>query len=162
MSNTWYYRSDLNERWTAIKKSLGDFTGKSLIDIGCHNGWFSINFILDGGGSATGVEKNPEFPGWIKENCEKYKVDVKALNSIEGLGKFDICLYLDLHYDSCVDGYDYLHWIKEHCKVLFTAAAGHGSYNEPYKKLLKEMFGNVTEIITTSYDNRTTYRVDIE
>jgi len=144
-------------RYNAIKNVLGDIKGKSLVDIGCENGYFSAKFLNDGGGSAVGVEPN--------EQCRKLcdSINIPNFNVVDNIdkvnGRFDFCFYLSLHYH---EGIDYLPWIKKHCSVVFAETSGNpkisDSRNYLFQKELQEYFLNVEEVCFTPYANRKVFK----
>lgn len=138
-------RSDCAERYEAMREII-PFSGKSLIDIGCSNGYFMDRFREDGGLYAIGVDPD-----------EQYKrVDiVRSINDVSG--PFDICFYLDLHYHNEID---YFPWIRENVIDLFVAPSGCGN-NKRLEMDLIGLFGNFTYVVNTAYANRNIYHVRV-
>jgi hypothetical protein len=139
------YRSDCEERYEAIKTAY-DFKDKSVIDIGCANGYFLLRFLEDGAKSLCGIEPD-----------EQYAEEFILRNISKTNDHYDVCLYLDLHYHNSID---YLSWIKSHCDVAFIAPSGVGNNKKLEEDLIKE-FGNFEFIINTAYANRNIYKVII-
>lgn len=136
-------RKDSHERYESIRE-VCDFKGKTLIDIGCCNGYFMARFLNDGGSKAVGVEPSRE--------CLAPELH-KTIYSVSG--KFDICFYLDLHFH---EGINYLPWIKENVDILFVAPSGFRR-NEDLERDLNDYFGNFSFVSSSGYANRNIYKV---
>lgn len=137
------YRSDCCERYDSIK-NLESFEGKTLIDIGCYNGYFMARFLEDGGSIAVGVEPDTEF------NYPGTKRDISEVS-----GVFDYCFYLDLHYHKDIN---YFQWIKEHTSILFISPSGSGR-NKDLEDDIDNEFGNFQFVSNSAYANRNIYKV---
>lgn len=139
-------RYDSKYRYEAIKNEI-DFNCKSLVDIGCSDGYFIKRFLQDGGGEAVGIDVfDDSFPGVYK--------DISLIpNKI-----YDICFYLDLHYHM---GINYFPWIKEHVRTLFVSPSG-SSNNKEMENDIMNYFGNAKFIINTAYANRNIYKVIVQ
>lgn len=140
------YRSDCAERYESIR-FVSDFKGKSLVDIGCANGYFISRFLNDGGASAIGVEPD-----------EQYKADFIVRDIKDVIGTFDFCFYLDLHYHN---GINYFPWIKQHARTIFIAPSVVGN-NQRLQQDIFEFFGNFEFISKSAYADRSIYRVKNE
>jgi len=122
-----------------------------MVDIGCHNGYFMDKFLREGGAEALGVEPNEELRQFVQQCGMKVAADISQVQ-----GKFDFCLYLDLHYH---DGIDYLDWCLEHAKTVFIAPSGDGNatsvrlFNE-----LSEKVGRFSAVLRTPYANRMIFK----
>lgn len=144
-------------RYNKIKDSVSSFKGKTLLDIGCENGYFCAKFLGDGGKSAVGVEINED----SRRKCEALQLtNLTILKDIsEVTGKFDFCFYLSLHYHNDIN---YLPKIKGKCKVLFAETSGSptvsSSRNDKFQLELKEYFDNVEEVCFTDYANRKVFK----
>ncbi len=154
---TTWVRDDYAERYDSIVKSYGSFAGKSLIDIGCSEGYFVKRFLDDGGVKAIGVEPNT-----------KYNESFIVRNISEVYGIFNVCLYLDLHYHTYegISGFElnyinYFPWIKNNCGTLFVAPSGVGN-NDKLEHDLINTFGNCEFVSRSSYANRNIYKVRIK
>lgn len=140
------YRSDCRERYESIK-AIEDFNGKSLVDIGCANGYFMAMFLDDGGSVAVGVDPDNQY---------NYPGTTRDISDI--IGKFDYCFYLDLHYHN---GINYFPWIKKHARILYVAPSGCGKNKELEEDLQKE-FGNFEFVSNSAYANRNIYKVIVQ
>lgn len=131
---------------------MGDIAGKTLIDVGCANGFFAQSFIMAGGKSAVGVDTDPN---WRKD-CPK---DITVYESIADVtGHYDYCLFLDLYYDSAVNS-EYLQWCKERADVCFISPSGDGRKNNArlYNDLVN-VFVSVKPLELTHYAHRMIYK----
>lgn len=144
------YRPDCLDRWKTISDSLGDITGKSIIDIGCANAFFAEKFLENGGRSAIGVDIDAN----QRKECSPL---VTVFSSIKDItGHFDYCLYLDLHYSFPEN---YIPWCKEHSDVLFIAPSGDGRKNNArMKEELASYFSTVVELGSTEYAHRMIFK----
>jgi hypothetical protein len=134
-------RNDCEERYQAIKDNYGDFQNKSLIDICCANGFFLFRFMQDGGRLAKGIEIRRELVNFVNILAIEKNMDIHCNTHLNGLNKltFDIGIYLDTHYAPGTQ--DYLKWLAEHTKVLFTSCASkEDGLNTQYEKLLTQVY----------------------
>lgn len=141
-------------RWNMIRDQIVYFEGKTLIDIGCENGYFCEAFLKEGGNSAHGVEVDDKFI----TNCNALQLKNFTISKELPDKEFDICFYLSLHFH---DGIDYLDWCKNHSKMLFVETSGNpsttGSYNIKLKEQLIKLYDNVKELGITEYAGRMLY-----
>lgn len=149
-------RTDCSTRWYAIKDHLGDIQGKTLVDIGCANGYFGFKFLQAGGEFVNGVEIDTEIVDFVnklaKDNNMNFECTTQPTDN-----NFDFCLYLDLHYH---DGLNFLRYIKNHSKVAFISPSGDGNKNSPrLEEALKELYLFV-EPIYTGFENRTIFKCE--
>lgn len=151
------YREDLRKRFQMIKEHIPILTGKSIIDIGCANGWFPIMFLKEGMSEGVGIETQESLIEEANFNSKQENVNFKCVNDISLINgkKFDYCLYLDLHFHS----HNYLPWIKEHCRTLFVSPAQDSSRNIQLEHELVNYFGGYELIGDTGYNGRNLYRV---
>lgn len=150
------YRPDCAQRWREIKKFMGDISGKSLVDIGCCNGFFCEQFLLDGGKSADGIDTDSG------RRAEAGAIQHKGMRVLDSLEKaednYDFCLFLDLQYH---DGIDYLQWCKEHAKISFISTSGDGELNnQRLRNDLIQIFKTVEQVAQTQYANRMIYKCE--
>lgn len=149
-------RADCEDRYKKIKEDYGSFEGKSMIDIGCANGYFGFRFLEDGGHATYGVDVEQEYLDYINEVSEKYKQDFKCGQELPEYN-FDIGLYLDLHYHDKLGDY-YVNYLKKHCNVVYTSATGQaGVNNNKYFEYLETLFKNVNYIYM-GFQNRIIFR----
>ena len=152
-------RKDSEDRYQAIKKSYGDFKGKTLIDICCANGYFSFRFLQDGGKLARGIEELRKRKEFVNALALEKNMALICDTSLDGLKDcdFDIGIYLDTHYHTGTK--EYPEYLTKHTKVLFTSCANRNNYgaNQNYVLLLKKLFKNV-ESIHQGYAGRIIYK----
>lgn len=151
-----FKRNDCEIRYKAIKSYYGDFNGKTLIDIGCSNGYMGFRFLQDGGKSVYGVE--------LDANCRKIITKIALDKSLDfktsefcSEGQYDIGLYLDLHFHGNI-GDSYIHFLKNNCAVSFIAPSGAGR-NEDMEEVLKKYFKSHVAI-HKGFSNRNIYRCE--
>lgn len=152
------YRPDCLTRWKTIHTSMGDLSGKSMVDIGCANGFFCEMFLKNGGNLSHGVEVNGE----LREESKNIPYDgYSVYENIKELdGVYDFALFLDLYFDSSVNE-EYLHWLRQHAKISFIAPSGDGRKNNQrlYDELIKIGY-MVTPLEQTEYAHRMIYRCE--
>ena len=73
---------------------FGDISGKSIIDLGCGTGIFSIGCCLLGAESVTGIDIDKNAVEMAKENAEKTscKINFQCLPVEEANGQWDTCI----------------------------------------------------------------------
>jgi len=149
-------RNDCEARWQAIRKEIGPLPYKSLIDIGCANGYFLFRFMQDGGYRAHGVEPNEAQKSFVNEISKEKNLNVKCFSNIKEVkGRYAVGLYLDLHFH---EGINYLDWLKENVDIMFASPSGDGNFTT--KKLhseLCEIYKNVVPIYN-GFSGRITYK----
>ena len=153
-----YREVDNIERFQLFKKYSDGFKGKTLLDIGCHNGWFCQHFILNGGISAVGVEPNET----LFAECMSLEMkNFEVVHDISEVGDrmFDVVFFLDVQYHKDID---YLEFCKNHGKLCFISAAGNPDEapinNERIRQDLKKVFTVSDSLGTTEYVGRRYYR----
>lgn len=148
------YRTDLRLRWKSIKNSMGELSGKSLLDIGCSNGWFCERFLLEGGKSAVGVEPDDKWTDQLKQLSHP---GFKLLTGVSQLKdtSYDFALYLDLHFH---EGANFIPLVKKIAKVCFISPSGQHRSQE----LLKELRANFKSVVMVHEGDwgRNTYRCE--
>lgn len=149
-------RWDCMARWMMIREHIWPLDKKCLLDIGCSNGYFSAQFLADGGKLAIGVESNPEIR---RESMQIDSPRFKVYESIDEIsGEYDVCLFLDLQYHEKID---YLEFCKSHAKVSFISASGDAKRNnERLKQDLQSIFNKVSEVGNTPYAGRMIYKCE--
>lgn len=156
------YRPDCGMRLRAILATMGDLKGKSLIDIGCANGFFSHGFLISGGKEAIGIE--PDYDWRKAANSFNNKASFEAFELFSELKprKFDFALYMDIHYHLDKQESDaYLKFLSENVKVSYISCSGDGANNN--QRILKDMneiFAKVEGVIDTPYANRMIFRCE--
>ena len=128
------------KRFEAIINALDHVEGKTLIDIGCGNGFFIREFVKKGIRRFVGVD--PAYP----------EFDI-AFDSI-GCCPFDIGLYLNLHYIHGTDDQIYPEWLSRHCDVVFTSCRKGGpNENNKYYNRIRPLFKNIEIIFDETNDH---------
>ena len=150
------YRPDNIQRWEIIRDYIAPLSGKTLVDVGCHNGWFCQQFLCDGGSRAVGIEIDEALINKCVElGLENFSVK-RSKEEVDDV--FDCVLFLNLQYHNNID---YLEWCKNHGKVCFISAAGNrgeaNANNERIKGDLMKWFKNVTPVIP-DYAGRIIYK----
>ena len=151
-SNITAKRMDSNQRYVAIKMNCIDFHGKTLIDVGCAEGFFMWKFIHDGGKFATGIEIEIEKINFITDLSKLKKYPVICQTELPR-HKHDIAFYLDLygHNDESVKMLDKL---VDICDLLFVSNSGDETRFENLKNHLDRI--NIKYFpIYKGYSNRT-------
>jgi hypothetical protein len=123
-------------RFNAIRNSYdGHFCDKTLVDIGCHDGWFGREFIRRGGKRFIGIDTDPVYP--------EFNIDFKDVIHL----RFDVGFYLNLHYHGTTTLLGYVEWLSTNCKTVYTSCRRGGSDPggdaEKYIALLKTLFKKV-------------------
>lgn len=121
-SNISAKRIDSKDRYNKIKESYGDFTGKTLIDFGCAEGFFMWRFIQDGGFKAHGIEVDETKVCFINKLALSKKLRVSADIQLSD-GFSDIGIYLDLYGDSQIS-VSVLDALIYQCQTLFVSRSG--------------------------------------
>lgn len=153
-----HWRVDCEERWNAIKSSIGDLTGKSLLDVGCANGYFMFRFVQDGGYFAEGIERESTSREFVNSLALEKGLNVKCFGDKVGTRiNYDVGIYLDLHYDSDTD---YLGWLKDRVGVLFISPSGNGDVNSERLKADLDKLYNSVITIHSGFVNRKIFKCE--
>lgn len=149
------WRNDCAARYAAIKESYGEFTGKTLLDFGCAEGYFMFRFVQDGGKMAIGVEINPARVYFVNKLADAK--DLSVFCDVEfPRGSYDIGIYLDLYGDG--QELPSLSLFSERVDTLFVSPCRNGDeYNPKLEAELKGLFSSVIQI-HKGYENRAIYR----
>lgn len=115
----WFHNIDLNGVKTAPDHFLGDYpnikfqgfarsipadlTGKSVLDIGCNAGFYSIEMKRRGAERVVGVDSDERYLSQARYACEVLKMDIDFKNlsvyDIAALGeKFDVVIFMGVLY----------------------------------------------------------------
>lgn len=150
------YRQDCDERYVAIKEHMGDVKGKTMLDIGCANGYFCSRFLEDGGAKAVGVDTDPTC---VRECAQLELTNFEVFRHIlEVRDNFDFCLFLDLQFH---ENLDYIDFCRAHGKTCFISPSGDGARtNDRLRAVLDKAFKSVVPVIMTTYANRMTYKCE--
>ncbi len=70
------YRPDSKERYEIIIKNAGD-KNKSILDIGCANGYFLFSFSKDFKGVGVGIELDVDFRNFIRDMAKENTLNIK-------------------------------------------------------------------------------------
>lgn len=151
------WRVDCAARYEDIKKSYGDFSGKSLLDYGCAEGYFMFRFVQDGGKFAVGVETNPNRCDFVNKLSDAKDLNVFCDKEFPK-GGYDIGIYLDLWGDG--QELPELKLFRDRVDTLFVSPCRQGDeYNPNLEAELRELFKSVTQI-HKGYENRAIFRCD--
>lgn len=154
-------RLDSEQRFLAIKNNYGDFSGKSLIDICCANGYFLFRFMQEGGLKGFGVETDTFHLDFINKVAVGENLDIIAVNFLPELvsgDSFDIGIFLDTYHKDNIELKDYPHFIGKKCKVAFVSDTNnHGGKIEDLLDILKEYYKNI-EFVYEGFVGRKIYK----
>jgi SAM-dependent methyltransferase len=112
--------------WHALQKMLPDFTGKTVLDLGCGFGWHCRYAIENGAQSVTGIDLSEKMLEKAKEinHLEGIEYERKALEDVTfPAEKFDIILSsLTFHYIESFDGMaqNIYQWLKPNGHFIFS------------------------------------------
>lgn len=117
-------RADSALVWDHMKAGY-DFSGKTVLDIGCNAGYFSFR-AAQRGAAVTGVEKNKDILGvarTIQHHIEMTDINFRRGSYSDLLDRrYDYIFYLSVHHQHD-DRYEHLRAtlgaLKERCSVLF-------------------------------------------
>lgn len=152
---TW--RKDSEERFIKIYTSYEYFCGKSLIDIGCANGYFLFRFIQEGGQFAEGVEVDLNHVNFINLIAKEEGLNVIASNELPNK-KFDIGLFLDFYHPDDSSVKDYPDYIGKNCLTAFVSSSNNsGGNNKDLAKIMNKYYKNV-QSIHTGFQDREIYK----
>lgn len=88
--------------WHELKKLLSDFTGKTVLDLGCGYGWHCRYAVENGAKKVIGIDLSERMIEKAKEmtNSSKISYHLMGMEEIDGLNEtFDIVISsLALHY----------------------------------------------------------------
>lgn len=91
---------DSSHKWEVIKKEV-DFRGASVVDIGCHYGWFCMMAARAGASHVVGLDKNSESverARAIAHHIEGYDAHFKHHGDLATVPDSDIILYLSVQH----------------------------------------------------------------
>jgi tRNA (mo5U34)-methyltransferase len=115
----WFHNIDLNGVWTAPNHFLGDYpavkwrsfadtipqdlTGKSVLDIGCNGGFYSIEMKKRGADRVLGVDSDHDYLAQARFAAEVTGLDIEFRNlsvyDVGALGeRFDLVLFMGVLY----------------------------------------------------------------
>ena len=102
--------------WHELKKLLPDFTGKTVLDLGCGYGWHCRYAVENGAEKVIGIDLSERMIETAKEMTDSPKINyhLMGMEEIEGLNEtFDIVISsLALHY---VPSFDEIVKKVNHC-----------------------------------------------
>ena len=131
--------------------------GRTLVDIGCANGYFGFRFIQDGGASVRGVDTDRERVDFVNELAQQKKINFNCDTYVAGYANFDYGIFLDTIYHDRVSE-QYLDYLKENCKTVFVSPSGQGGvYNERLKQDLLKRFSYAMPIYQ-GFESRVIYK----
>src|SRR3954463_7374833 len=115
----WFHNLDLNGVKTAPEHFLGDYPavkwkgfehaiprdlrGKSVLDIGCNGGFYSIEMKKRGADRVLGIDHDEDYLRQARFAAEVYGADIEfrraSVYDVGGLGeKFDLVLFMGVLY----------------------------------------------------------------
>ena len=148
-------REDSKLRYKAIKDSYGSFSGKTMLDFGCAEGYFMFKFIQDGGRYAVGIEINDPCRKFVNELAD-YKLESVFCTNEFPDESFDIGLYLDLYGHS--SNLPTILQFYSQCETLYISCSGDGDERGTILKLeLGSIYKDVLPI-GAFFKNRMIYR----
>lgn len=112
--------------WHALQKMLPDFTGKTVLDLGCGFGWHCRYAIENGAQSVTGINLSEKMLERAREinHLKGIEYERKALEDVTfPAEKFDIILSsLTLHYIESFDvmAQNIYQWLKPNGHFVFS------------------------------------------
>ncbi|KFF13331.1 SAM-dependent methyltransferase [Chryseobacterium soli] len=112
--------------WHALQKMLPDFTGKTMLDLGCGFGWHCRYAIENGAKSVTGIDLSEKMLEKAREinHLEGIEYERKALEDVRyPTEKFDIILSsLTFHYIESFDvmAQNIYQWLKPNGHFVFS------------------------------------------
>ncbi len=90
------------DRWQAIRPFVGDLSGKTVLDVGCNAGFFSLRMKELGATRVVGVDLDPivlRQARFLSDRCGlELELHERSAYDILDLGTFDIVLCLGLLY----------------------------------------------------------------
>ncbi|EOI06809.1 hypothetical protein UAY_00151 [Enterococcus moraviensis ATCC BAA-383] len=93
--------------WHELKKLLPDFTGKTVLDLGCGYGWHCRYAVENGAEKVIGIDLSERMINKAKEMTDSSKINylLMGMEEIDGLNEtFDIVISsLALHYVASFD-----------------------------------------------------------
>ena len=115
----WFQNMDLGGVWTAPKHFLGDYpgckwrsfsgaipadlSGKSVLDIGCNAGFYSIEMKRRGATRVLGIDSDPRYLAQARFAAEVLKADIEfreldIYNVAQLRERFDVVLFMGVLY----------------------------------------------------------------
>ena len=115
----WFHNIDLGGVWTAPDHFLGDYpavkwrrfshavpadlTGRSVLDIGCNGGFYSLEMKRRGAARVLGIDHDPDYLKQARFAAEVAELDIEfAQLSVYDVGamgeRFDLVLFLGVLY----------------------------------------------------------------
>ncbi len=147
-------RHDCEDRYSVIKAHYGEFKEKTMIDIGCANGYFGWRFLQDGGRSCVGVDNDMNEVDFINDLAKTKNVDFIGSNVLID-GQYDVGVFLDLYYHQKTEECGFLEFLAKNCTKVFTSCC-RGNRNKDYAEELKKHFSNVKHIYA-GFEERVIY-----
>lgn len=116
---SWFHNMELGGVWTAPDHFLGDYPGavwrsiapvlppdlrgRTVLDVGCNGGFFSIQMRLRGAARVLGIDSDPRYLAQARLAAEVTGVDVElrelSVYDVGSLGeRFDVVLFMGVLY----------------------------------------------------------------
>jgi tRNA (mo5U34)-methyltransferase len=115
----WFHNMNLNGIWTAPDHPLGDYpamkwkrfsnaipsdlAGKSVLDIGCNAGFYSIEMKLRGAAHVVGIDHDPDYLAQARFAADVLGFDIEfhqlSVYDVAQLGeRFDVVIFMGVLY----------------------------------------------------------------
>jgi tRNA (mo5U34)-methyltransferase len=115
----WFHNMNLNGVWTAPNHPLGDYpaikwnrfaatlpvdlSGKSVLDIGCNGGFYSIEMKRRGARRVVGIDHDPDYLAQARFAADVLRLDIEfhqlSVFDIALLGeRFDVVIFMGVLY----------------------------------------------------------------
>lgn len=92
------FRSDMYERYRLTFETCGDVAGKSVLDVGCGRGRYSIEFARRGADHVVGLDFAPGMVDLARRHAPAFRVEDRCdfvagdFMQLEFKSRFDICI----------------------------------------------------------------------
>lgn len=141
------FRKAIFERYDITFEQAGDLTGKSVLDIGCGSGVYSVDFARRGATRVLGVDFSGAMLDLARQEAREHTVD----NVCEFIRSDFLELKLDERFDISVamGVFDYVKdpstFLRKMASVtnqkLIVSFPGHSRFREPARRLRYKLFG---------------------
>ncbi len=138
-------RPDSKERYDVIIKNAGD-KNKSILDIGCANGYFLFKFTQDFKGNGIGIESDIDFRNFVRDMAKEKNLNIRVYPELTIKEYFDIGLFLDIYDFQTTEKFGFIQYLSKYCKNSFVSTCT--EENAMMEKRLKDNFESVLPIYT--------------
>jgi len=142
--HTWFnktFRKPVFERFDVAFRTLSDLNGKTILDIGCGSGIYSINFALRGAAKVVGVDFSHAMLNIAKNRAKEQQVEsicdfqLNDFNKITFNEKFDYSIAMGV-FDYLQDPISFLRKMKSVTKnTIIGSFPGYSLIRGPLRKL---------------------------